>query len=205
MQRRCANVSWISSKVIKDLLSEAICGRTERDEEDVAKLVCLYICAKLFFATTGEHIGWAFVRVINKLDTLKQYDWIATIRNTLIGSLNEIHNRPERVSGCVFLICEHLSIITPERPNVTPRFCRWNISAVAGKLKGMNLSAEGLQCGRLVGTIIECHILKLVAVANETRQVGRTTMNVDLANACDERRAAAEMNDVGSMEPSFNC
>ncbi|KAL7247886.1 hypothetical protein ACSBR2_002732 [Camellia fascicularis] len=54
MQRRCANVSRISLKVIKDLLIEAICGRTERDEEDVAKLVCLYICAKLFFATTGE-------------------------------------------------------------------------------------------------------------------------------------------------------
>ncbi|KAI7982912.1 hypothetical protein LOK49_LG15G01626 [Camellia lanceoleosa] len=29
-------------------------GRTVRDEEDVAKLMCLYICAKLFFATTGK-------------------------------------------------------------------------------------------------------------------------------------------------------
>ncbi|KAL7219437.1 hypothetical protein ACSBR2_012485 [Camellia fascicularis] len=209
MQRCCANVSRISSKVIKDLLSEAICGRTERDEEDVAKLVCFYICAKLFFATTGEHIGWAFVRVIDKLDTLKQYDWTATIRNTLIGLLNETHNRLERVTSCVvvllFLICEHSSIITSERPN--------NIGAIVGKLKGINLSAKGcikvrnekLQCGKLVGTIIECHILKLAAVVNEPRQDGRITMDVDPANACDGRGAVAEMNDVGSVEPSFNC
>ncbi|CAL5423878.1 unnamed protein product [Camellia sinensis] len=142
MQRRCTNVSRISSKVRKDLLAEAICGHTERDEEDVAKLLCLFVCAKLCFATTDEHIGWAFVRVIDKLDTLRHYDWTATIRNTLIGSLNEMHNRPEKVTGCVILLL-HSNIITPERPNVTPRFCRWNIAAAVGKLRVINLSAEG--------------------------------------------------------------
>ena len=67
---------------------------TERDEENVAKLVCLYICAKLFFVVTCESIGWAFMRVIDKLNTLQSYNWTATIRNTLIGSLNEMHSRP---------------------------------------------------------------------------------------------------------------
>ncbi|THG07871.1 hypothetical protein TEA_015230 [Camellia sinensis var. sinensis] len=57
IQRRCPNVSRISSKVIKDALVVAMRGKTERDEEDVAKLMCLYICAKLFFPTTGESIG----------------------------------------------------------------------------------------------------------------------------------------------------
>ncbi|GMP88103.1 hypothetical protein CsSME_00040206 [Camellia sinensis var. sinensis] len=154
MQRRCANVSRISSKVIKDLLAEAICGRTERDEEDVVKLLCLFVCAKLFFAMTGEHIGW---RVIDKLDTLRHYDWTATIRNTLIGSLNEMHNRPEKVTGCVisllFLICEHSNIITPERPNVTPRFCRWNIAAAVGKLRVINLCSVGNLLGQLLSVI----------------------------------------------------
>ncbi|KAI8021519.1 hypothetical protein LOK49_LG03G00475 [Camellia lanceoleosa] len=65
MQRSCPNVRRMSSKVIKDLLMEAIRGHTVRDEQDVAKLLCLFICAKLFFATTDEHIGWSFVRVIN--------------------------------------------------------------------------------------------------------------------------------------------
>ncbi|KAL7238675.1 hypothetical protein ACSBR2_004717 [Camellia fascicularis] len=213
MQRRCANVSRISSKLIKDLLAEAICGRTERDEEDVAKLLCLYVCAKLFFATTGEHISWAFVRMIDKLDTLKHYDWTATIRNTLIGSLNEMHNRPAKVTGCVvallFLICEHSNIVAPERPNVTPRFCRWNIGAAVGKLRVLNLSAEGcieVQCGKLVGTITECHILKLAAAASiEPKECGRIRMDVDPAEVCDGRRAVIETDDVGSVEPSFNC
>lgn len=74
IQRRCPNVSRISSKGIKDALVVAMRGRTERDEEYVAKLICLYICAKLCFATTSESIGWAFVRVIDKLETLHLYD-----------------------------------------------------------------------------------------------------------------------------------
>lgn len=208
MQRRCLNVSRISSKVIKDLLAEAICGRTERDEEDVVKLLCLYVCVKLFFATTGKHIGWAFVRVIDKLDTLRQYDWTATIRNTLIGSLNEMYHRPEKVTGCVvallFLICEHSNIITPERPNVTLRFCRWNIGAVVAKLKVLNLTEEGcieVQCGKLVGTISECYILKLVAATNEPNECGRSRMDVDREGS----GAAVGTDDVGSVEPSFNC
>ncbi|KAL7203384.1 hypothetical protein ACSBR2_016641 [Camellia fascicularis] len=212
MQRRCTNVSRISSKVIKDLLGEAISGRTERDEEDVAKLLCLYVCAKLFFVTTGEHIGWAFVRVIDKLDTLQHYDWSATIRNTLIRSLNEMHNRPEKVTGYVvallFLICEHSNIIAPERPDVTPRFCRWNIAAAVGKLRVINLSSEGcfeVQCGKLVGTINECHILKVPAAAIEPKECGRIRIDVEPPGVCDERRAVIETDDVGSVEPSFNC
>ncbi|KAL7162251.1 hypothetical protein ACSBR2_042684 [Camellia fascicularis] len=196
MQRRRANVTRISSEVIKDLLAEAICGRTERDEEDVAKLLCLY----------------AFVRVINKLDTLRHYDWTATIRNTLVGSLNEMHNRPKKVTGCVvsllFLICEHSNVITLERPNVTPRFFRWNIGATVGKLKVINFSTEGcieMQCGKLVGTIIECHILKLAAAANEPKEGGRIKMDVDAGNVCDGNGAVVGTDGVGSIEPSFNC
>ncbi|XP_028106391.1 uncharacterized protein LOC114305498 [Camellia sinensis] len=185
---------------------------SERDEEDVAKLLCLYVCAKLFFATTGEHIGWAFVRVIDKLDTLQQYDWSATIRNTLIASLNEMHNKPEKVTGCVvallFLICEHSNIIAPERPDVTPRFCRWNIASAVGKLRAINLSSEGcfeVHCAKLVGTINECHILKVSAAAIETKECGRIRMDVEPPGVCDERRAVIETDDVGSVEPSFNC
>lgn len=99
IQRRCPNVGRISSKLIKDLLLVAMRGEMESAEEDVAKLVCLYICAKLFFAVTCESIGWAFVRVIDKLNTLRSYDWTATIRNTLIGSLNEMHSKTEKVTA----------------------------------------------------------------------------------------------------------
>ena len=83
-------------------------GKTERDEEDVAKLMCLYICAKLFFPTTGESIGWAFVRVIDNLETLRLHDWTATIRNSLVSLLNEAHSKPEWVTGCVVALLVRL-------------------------------------------------------------------------------------------------
>ncbi|KAL7174730.1 hypothetical protein ACSBR2_033882 [Camellia fascicularis] len=101
MQRRCLTVGRISCKLVKDLLFDMLKGRTKRDEEDVAKLLCLYICGKLFFATTGESIGWSLIRMIDRLDKLQNYDWTATIRNTLVNSLNDFHIRPEKVTGCV--------------------------------------------------------------------------------------------------------
>ncbi|THG11358.1 hypothetical protein TEA_018860 [Camellia sinensis var. sinensis] len=42
IQQLCPNISRISSKVIKDLLVVAMRGNSERDEEDVVNLVCLY-------------------------------------------------------------------------------------------------------------------------------------------------------------------
>ncbi|KAL7246354.1 hypothetical protein ACSBR2_001461 [Camellia fascicularis] len=47
----------------------------ERDEEGAAKLLCLDICAKLFFATTGESIGWAFTEgFVLDVDPLNMWD-----------------------------------------------------------------------------------------------------------------------------------
>ncbi|KAL7244913.1 hypothetical protein ACSBR2_000287 [Camellia fascicularis] len=186
MQRRCPNVGRMLSKVIKDLLMEAIRGRTERDEEDVAKLPCLYICMKLFFATTREHIGWASVHVIDKLETLRSYDWTATIRNTLINSLNETHGRPERVTSCVvsllFLICKHSYIVKPERSNVVLQFCKWNISTLIGMLKGVNLSAN-------------------FSIKNEGIVI---MFDVDPVNVWDGHGADVGMMDIVDVEPSFD-
>lgn len=133
------------AKKIKELLDDAVQGNSRNDEEDVAKLLSLYICAKLFFTTTEESIGWAFVRVIDKLSTIQLYDWTAAICAALIASLNEFHDRPERVTGCVvvllFFICEHTNLIEPERHSVLPRFCRWNIANLTTKMKGVDLSS----------------------------------------------------------------
>ncbi|KAI8018535.1 hypothetical protein LOK49_LG04G00715 [Camellia lanceoleosa] len=73
IQRRCTIVGRISCKKIKELLDEAIKGKSGNDEEDVAKLLSLYLCGKLFSLLNGESIGWAFVRVIDKLSTMRLY------------------------------------------------------------------------------------------------------------------------------------
>ncbi|KAL7177731.1 hypothetical protein ACSBR2_030990 [Camellia fascicularis] len=76
-----------------------------------------------------------------------------------------MHNRPEKVTGCVV----------------------------------------ALLCGKLVGTITECHVLKVATAAIEPKECGRIRMDVDPAEVCDGRRAVIEIDDVGSVEPSFNC
>ncbi|KAL7220901.1 hypothetical protein ACSBR2_013730 [Camellia fascicularis] len=194
----------ISSKVIKDLLMQAICGRTESDEEDVAKLFCLYICMKLFFATTDEHIGWAFVRVIDKLETLRIFDWTTAIRNTLISSLNETHSKPERVTSCVVVLL-HLEIIKPDHSNVTPRLCRWNLGTLIGRLKGVNLLAIGsIKCDKIVGTSIECYLLKSVLNGMEANQNEGIVFDVDPVTVRRREGADVGVEDVVVVEPSFD-
>lgn len=79
IQRRCSGVGRITASLIRNLLDDAIKGKTVRDEENTAKLLCLYFCVKLFFSTSGETISWVFVRYIDNLDTLQTYDWTAAI------------------------------------------------------------------------------------------------------------------------------
>ncbi|XP_028097860.1 uncharacterized protein LOC114297598 [Camellia sinensis] len=187
-------------------------GNTERNEEDVAKLVYLYVCAKLFFAHTGESICWAYVRVIDKLDTLHLYDWIGMIRSTLISSLNELHNRPKNVTGCViallFLIYEHTNIVEPDRHNVFPTFCRWNIGKLVGKLKGVDLLVDGsmeVNCGKICGTIIERYFVEVTPNGHVPIKRDEKVLDVDPVNVWDGQRGVMDREDMNVVELSFNC
>ncbi|KAL7167636.1 hypothetical protein ACSBR2_038157 [Camellia fascicularis] len=205
MQRRCPNMGRMSSKVIKDLLMQAICGRTESDKEDVAKLLCLYICAKLFFATTGEHIGWAFVRIIDKLKTLRMYDWTATIRNTLISSLNETHRELERVTGCVVALLVRILYILLHR--ILLHIRRWNLRTLIGRLKGVNLLAIGfikVKCGKIVGTSNECNLLKPALNGMEADQNEGIVFDVDPVTVWHKEGADVGVEDMAVVQPSFD-
>lgn len=108
IQRRCSGVGRITASLIRNLLDDAVKCKTVRDEEDTAKLLCLYFCVKLFFSTSDETINWVFVRYIDNLDTLQTYDWTAAILNTLMGLLREFYQTPKKVTGCIiaFLVFE---------------------------------------------------------------------------------------------------
>ncbi|KAL7163361.1 hypothetical protein ACSBR2_039458 [Camellia fascicularis] len=74
IQRRSHNTVRITSKLVKTLFEEAVCGRSKVDEEGAAKLLTLYVCGKLFFANFEETISWAFVQYIHDLKTVRAYD-----------------------------------------------------------------------------------------------------------------------------------
>ncbi|KAI8020109.1 hypothetical protein LOK49_LG04G02496 [Camellia lanceoleosa] len=62
-----------------------------------------------------------------------------------------------------------------------------------------------VKCAKLVGTLTECHNLKLAAATIEPKECGRIIIDLDPPEVCNERRTVSETVDVGSIEPSFNC
>ncbi|KAL7237723.1 hypothetical protein ACSBR2_003928 [Camellia fascicularis] len=74
INKRCKNVSRLTSKWIRTLLTEALKGKKKDDNEDVARLVCMYACQKLFFSTSGETIGWGYYAHMVPLESMQEYD-----------------------------------------------------------------------------------------------------------------------------------
>ncbi|KAI8021170.1 hypothetical protein LOK49_LG03G01158 [Camellia lanceoleosa] len=144
IQRRCRDTSRLTSKLVKSLFFEAVKGRTKQDEEDVAKLLGLYMCGKLFFSNSSETISWAFVRYMNDLNTVRMYDWTGAIVAALMGTVKEFHQMLWKVTGCMvaflYWLCEHSTIIEPQTENMFPRFMKWDIGKLLIKGQGVDLS-----------------------------------------------------------------
>ncbi|KAL7209548.1 hypothetical protein ACSBR1_031154 [Camellia fascicularis] len=144
IQRRCDGVGRITANLIRNLLDDAVKGKSVRDEEDTTKLLCLYFCVKLFFSTSGETISWVFVRYIDNLNTVQTYDWTAAILNTLMRLVREFYRNPEKVTSCVvtllYWLCEHTDIVATGKPIMFPRFSKWNISTLLGRTRGLELT-----------------------------------------------------------------
>ncbi|CAL5359046.1 unnamed protein product [Camellia sinensis] len=101
IHQMCKDVSRLSAANIREILSEALKGTKKHDNEEVARLVCMYACVKLFFSTFGETIGWSFYSYMDPLDKMIEYDWVESIRATLMGSLGQNCGKPGRVTECV--------------------------------------------------------------------------------------------------------
>ncbi|KAL7236198.1 hypothetical protein ACSBR1_019454 [Camellia fascicularis] len=102
IHRMCKDVSRLSVAKLREILSQALKGTKKHDNEEVARLVCMYACVKLFFSTSGETIGWAFYSYMDPLDKMIEYDWAESIRATLMASLGQNCAKPGRVTGYSF-------------------------------------------------------------------------------------------------------
>ncbi|KAL7213104.1 hypothetical protein ACSBR2_015753 [Camellia fascicularis] len=107
----CKNVSRLTSKWIRTLLTEALKGKKKADNEEVARLVCMYACQKLFFSTSGETIGWGYYAHMVPLETMREYDWAKQIRTTLTSSISQNDKNPAKVTGCVMLLMLRARVI----------------------------------------------------------------------------------------------
>ena len=102
--KKCKDTQRLTSKNIRSLIDDALGGRKKSDNEEVARLISLYACLKLFYSTTGETIGWAYYQHMEHLDKMREYDWAETIKSTLMNSIELHHQRPERVTGRVMAL-----------------------------------------------------------------------------------------------------
>ncbi|KAI8021136.1 Protein MAINTENANCE OF MERISTEMS [Camellia lanceoleosa] len=143
IQRRFGSESRISSKLVKTLFCDAVQGTSTRDVEEAVKLMTLYVCVKLFFSTSGESMSWTLIRIIDKLDSMKLYDWTDAIRSALQGSVKEFHRIPGKVTRCVvvllYFLCERTTLVVVDRPGVFPRFLKWNVGTLLARMRSVTL------------------------------------------------------------------
>ncbi|KAI8554873.1 hypothetical protein RHMOL_Rhmol05G0130700 [Rhododendron molle] len=153
----------LDTSIIKKLLKEKQNSKLEEDMDDIARLLCLCLCGTLFFSTSGTTINWAYVRYVEDLNTIKQYDWVGAICKYLLKSTHVEHKDPKEVKGSSILLlywlCEHSNILNQESPDSIPRLLKWNITKLRKALKDVKqlqqLPDEKVKDGTLEQTIEE--------------------------------------------------
>ncbi|CAL5331434.1 unnamed protein product [Camellia sinensis] len=120
LRRRFQKDTRLTGPVLKNALVKAMKGKQPTDFKDVAIIVTLYLCLTLFFATSGNSIGWVFIKFVEPLESMKQYDWPEAITSTLIDSIMTLHRTPEKVTGCVIaLLIDNKQLVK----NPSEEFC----------------------------------------------------------------------------------
>ncbi|CAL5331187.1 unnamed protein product [Camellia sinensis] len=98
LRRRFLKDTRLTGLVLKNALVKAMKGKQPTDFKDVAIIVVLYLCLTLFFTTSGNSIGWVFIKYVEPLESMKQYDWPEAITSILIDSITALHKAPEKVT-----------------------------------------------------------------------------------------------------------
>ncbi|XP_058203886.1 intracellular protein transport protein USO1-like isoform X2 [Rhododendron vialii] len=153
----------LDTSIIKKLLKEKQNNKLEEDMDDVARLLCLFLCGTLFFSTSGTTINWVYVCYMEDLNTIKQFDWPKAICKYLLKSTHAEHKDPKEVKGSSILLlywlCAHSNILNQESLDSIPRLLEWNIAKLRKELKDVRqlqqLPDEKVKDGTLEQTIEE--------------------------------------------------
>ncbi|CAL5349678.1 unnamed protein product [Camellia sinensis] len=130
LRRRFQKDIRLTGPVLKNALVKAMKGKQPTDFKDVAIIVTLYLCLTLFFATSGNSIGWVFIKYVEPLESMKQYDWPEAITSTLIDSIMALHKTPEKVTGCVIAL-----LVKDSNTADFPRCAKWNLQTLTKQLQ----------------------------------------------------------------------
>ncbi|KAI7992180.1 Casein kinase 1-like protein HD16 [Camellia lanceoleosa] len=95
-----------------------------------------------------------------------------------------------------------------DRQNVSPRFCRWNLGKIIGKLKSVELSIEGsieVNPDKLVETVIERYFVELPANAQGSVEQREKVLKVEPVSTWDRLPANVTDVAVNVVESSLDC
>ena len=105
-KRRCAalGLKRLDQSALCKMLESAIKGKSSTDCADVARIITLILLLKLFVPTAHNSLGWNFLRYVEDLDRMQEYDWVMLIWETLMDSIKKSNNDPKKVTECVMLL-----------------------------------------------------------------------------------------------------
>ena len=100
----------LTTKNINMLIDQLLPSEKDEDVKDVVRLLCLHLCQSLFFSTSGTAIGWGYVKIMEDLDIIKEYDWADLITSTVMASIHTHYSNPQKITGCVLvLLVRHMN------------------------------------------------------------------------------------------------
>ncbi|KAI8572522.1 hypothetical protein RHMOL_Rhmol01G0205900 [Rhododendron molle] len=181
-QRLQIKEARLSTTRIRQKIKELESSKEQQDIDDVARLLCLFLCVTLFFSTTGTTANWCHVRYLDNLENVKKYDWTGAIRNYLLKSVHRNHRDLKDLKGCSvllpFWLCEHTKLLGEKNTHTVPRLLKWDMSNLRKRLKGFEslkqLPADLVNHTKLKQTAKE---RKIFSIENE-KVVGEQELSV---------------------------
>ncbi|KAF7154339.1 hypothetical protein RHSIM_Rhsim01G0025600 [Rhododendron simsii] len=157
--RRGIQEATIGSKKMKDMINEILQKKEEsiidEDIRDVVRFICMFICLMLFFPTSGVTIAWAYVHCMEKIEEIKDYDWVQSIAEILNTSMHKFHDKPRDATGCV------VALMRKNVTNYINQRCKKKIKTSAKLLDNAPQQEPGsVDCAVVVAYIIHQKLMK---------------------------------------------
>ncbi|CAL5422833.1 unnamed protein product [Camellia sinensis] len=103
-KRRCKSVKRLDAKSLTKMFQETKKEKSTNDHQDLVRVITLYLCLKLLMLITGHTLSWSFLNYVDNLNNIKKYNWVETIKDTLMNSMANANNNLRHVTGCVMLL-----------------------------------------------------------------------------------------------------
>ncbi|KAH7842769.1 hypothetical protein Vadar_009005 [Vaccinium darrowii] len=131
--------SRLSTTTIEKKIRDLKNSEEQQDIDDVARLLCLYLCVMLLFSNKATSVNWLYVHYMEDLEKVKEYDWAATVLKYLLNSIQRNHRDIKQLKGSsillLYFLCEHTKLVEVKGEDAVPRLLKWKISDLWKSLK----------------------------------------------------------------------